>query len=66
MRFVVPDSPVGVRLRFGARVADRVPSVDQIGIEAEAARVFITWRIPFRYVVREREERMCELIEGVY
>jgi hypothetical protein len=63
--FVVPEPPVGVRLGFGERVVDRAPSVDQIGVEVESARVFVTWRFPFRYVVREREERMCHLIEGV-
>lgn len=65
IRFVVPQPPVGVRLQFGERVVERMPFVDQIGIEAEAARVFVTWRFPFRFVVREREARMCQLFEGV-
>lgn len=64
VRFAVPKSPVGVRLQFGEREVERVPSVDQVGIEVEANRVFVTWRYPFRYVVREREERMCQLFEG--
>lgn len=65
MRFMVPPPPLGVRLSFGERVVERSLAVDQIGVEVEAARVFVTWRFPFRYVVREREERMCELVERV-
>ncbi len=60
--FVVPQPPALVRLRFGDRVVERALAVDQIGIEVDAGRVFITWRFPFKYVVRERENRMCELV----
>lgn len=65
LRFVVPAPPASVRLSFGERVVERPLAVDQVGVEVDAARVFVTWRFPFRYVVREREERMCELVEGV-
>jgi hypothetical protein len=66
LRFAVPKPPVGVRLRFGERIVERAPYVDQIGVEVEAARMFATWRFPFRYVVREREKRMCQLVEGSF
>jgi len=66
VRFVVPAPPASVRLGFGERVVERALAVDQVGVEVEAARVFVTWRFPFRYVVREREERMCQLVEGVH
>lgn len=62
LRFVVPAPPAGVRLGFGKRVVERALAVDQVGVEVDAARVFVTWRFPFRYVVREREERMCQLV----
>jgi hypothetical protein len=65
VRFMIPAAPAYVRLGFGERVVERALAVDQIGVEVEAARVFVTWRFPFRYVVREREERMCELVERV-
>ncbi len=64
IRFAVPDPPARVLLAFGKRLVRMPLTVDQIGVEVDAARVFITWRVPFRYVVREREERMCQLIEG--
>lgn len=64
VRFVVPSPPVNIQLGFGDRVVERQPNVDQVGIEVEEARVFITWRFPFRYVVREREVRTCRLAEG--
>ena len=66
VRFVVPAPPASVQLGFGERVVERALTVDQIGVEVDAVRVFITWRFPFRYVVREREERMCRLVEGVH
>lgn len=64
VRFVVPPPPAYVRLSFGERVVERALAVDQIGVEVDAARLFVTWRFPFKYVVREREERMCELVEA--
>lgn len=62
LRFVVPAPPARVRLGFGERVVERALAVDQVGVEVDAARVFVTWRFPFRYVVREREARMCQLV----
>lgn len=63
LHFTVPSPPASVRLTLGDRVIERPLAVDQVGVEVDAARVFITWRFPFRYVVREREERLCELVE---
>jgi len=60
--FVVPGPPAYLRLHFGERVFERALAVDQVGVEVDAGRVFVTWRFPFKYVVREREERMCELV----
>lgn len=63
--FVIPNPPGHIRLHFGERVVDRALGVDQVGVEVDAGRVFITWRFPFRYVVREREQRMCEFVTRV-
>ena len=62
VEFDVPAAPVQVRLRFGQRDALRVPLIDQIGVEVDLGRVFITWRFPFRYTVRARERRECHLL----
>ena len=64
MRFSLPEPPAGVGLMFGDRVVERQLAVDQVGVEVDERRVFVTWRYPFKYVVREREKRMCQLIEG--
>jgi hypothetical protein len=62
LELVLPPVPAIVRLRFGDTVAERVPYVDQIGVEVDARRAFITYRFPFRYVVRPRELRQATLL----
>ncbi len=37
--------------------------IDQLGIEADVRRVFITWRYPFRYVLLPLQKRSCVLVE---
>ncbi len=58
----VPPPPAWVRLVFGNRIEDRWPSIDQLGIEVDASRLFVTYRFPYRYTVRAREQRECHLI----
>lgn len=61
LRFSIPNSPPIVRLRFGAEVDERPLGIDQVGIETDAARVFIGYRFLFRYRVVPRQLRSCEL-----
>jgi hypothetical protein len=63
VRFRLPEIPFVLRLRFGAGAYELPFSMDQIGIEVDEERVFIAYRSPFRYVIRELEERQCELME---
>ncbi|HVZ86849.1 MAG TPA: DUF2169 domain-containing protein [Polyangia bacterium] len=59
--FVVPEVPVVFRLTLGTQATVRTPQIDQIGIEADKQRVFITYRYPFRYVLYARQRRTAEL-----
>ncbi len=61
IEFAVPDTDLWTRLRFGEEVAERRLAIDQIGIEADKGRAFVTYRYPFRYVLYPLQERSCEL-----
>jgi hypothetical protein len=63
LELVLPPAPASVRLRFGDTVAERIPFIDQIGVEVDVQRAFITYRFPFRYVVRPRELREATLTQ---
>jgi hypothetical protein len=59
--FAVPDLPLTARLQFGDEVIERPLAIDQLGIEAEKQRIFVTYRYPFRYVMYRRQQRSCGL-----
>ena len=61
LSFTLPESPFGIELTFGSKMAERLPTIEQIGIEVEERRVFLTWRFPFRYTVRPREFRQATI-----
>jgi hypothetical protein len=61
LELILPEPPVVVKLRFGEKVAERIPYIEQVGVEVDIARVFVTYRFPFRYVVKERELREATL-----
>ncbi len=61
--FQLPESSPRVRLVFGTEIVDRTLAIDQIGIEADARRVFVSYRYPFRYVIHPLQRRTCELFE---
>lgn len=60
--FLVPESPMAVRVRVGAERDERVPGIDQIGIEPDKNRVFIAYRFPFRYRMKPLDPRSCALV----
>jgi hypothetical protein len=62
LELALPAPPFGVRLEFGSKVAERVPSIEQVGIEVEERRAFVTYRFPFRYTVRPRELRQATIV----
>ena len=63
--FAIPATPVRVLLRLGDRLIERVPAIDEVGIDVGRAQVFIGYRYPFRYVVHPFEERTCTLAPAV-
>lgn len=58
---VIPPSPFRTTLSFGSSTLDRVPAIDQIGVQVEKRRVFISYRYPFRYFINRHEPRACRL-----
>jgi hypothetical protein len=64
LSFAVPDLPLAARVRFGDRVIQRPLAVDQLGIEADTQRIFVTYRYRFRYVMHPRQIRSCCLVLG--
>jgi hypothetical protein len=61
IEFAVPDTDLWTRLRFDDEVIERRLAIDQLGIEPDKGRAFITYRHPFRYVLYPLQRRSCEL-----
>lgn len=59
--FRMPDPPLVVDLQIGNHHIRRSLQIDQIGIESDNARVFITYRFPFRYHIARMQPRFCAL-----
>jgi len=62
LAFQVPDLRLMVRLGFGEEIIERPLAIDQLGIESELDRCFITYRYPFRYVMHPLQKRWCQLL----
>jgi hypothetical protein len=60
--FRLPRAGVKVGLRFGAEEIERVPYVDQVGIEPDSGRIWVGWRFPFRYRLVPLQLRECFLL----
>ena len=61
LAFTLPDSGLRVRVQIGDDAGERIPTIDQIGVEPDARRVFITYRFPFRYRYTPHQRRCCTL-----
>ncbi|HEY8377052.1 MAG TPA: DUF2169 domain-containing protein [Nannocystis sp.] len=61
--FHLPETDLRVRLAFGDETAEKTPAIDQIGVEPDLLRVFISYRYPFRYVLNPHQRRSCELVQ---
>jgi hypothetical protein len=60
--FTVPELPLVTRIGFDQEVFARSLAVDQVGIDSDEDRVFVTYRYPFRYPMHALQKRSCELI----
>lgn len=61
LTFEVPPTRLMVRLKFDKEIIERKPAIDQLGIEVDQRRVFITYRYPFRYIMYPLQKRSCEV-----
>ncbi|HEY8377921.1 MAG TPA: DUF2169 domain-containing protein [Nannocystis sp.] len=59
LAFTLPVSDIRVRIEVGDDIGERTPAIDQIGVEADHRRVFITYRYCFAYWMRPQERRSC-------
>jgi hypothetical protein len=62
LQFALPPIPVTFRVTFDTTAFSEQPAIDQVGIESDKRRVFITYRHPFRYVLHARQRRQAELL----
>lgn len=60
--FHLPEAPVRARLRFGDDIRVRPLAIEQIGVEPDLMRVFLSFRYPFRYTLEPLQPRGCELV----
>ena len=61
LSFRIPCALPVARLRFGSSTTERRMPIDQIGVEVEQGRIFVSYRYPFRYVVRPHQKRILEV-----
>lgn len=64
LRLVLPPLPLMIDLSIGRTRLERTLAIDQIGVELDQGRAFITYRYPFRYTLVPRELRSCALRMG--
>jgi hypothetical protein len=60
--FEIPPADVRMRLQLGDKIHEVIPPVDQVGVEVDRSRVFVTYRHAFRYKVVLYVKRRCELL----
>ena len=59
--FEIPAAEVSVHVEFGDRSRTIPLPVEQVGIEADSERVFVSYRLAFQYKVVPYEKRSCAL-----
>ena len=60
--FAIPPSRLSVHLTLGDRSVERALTIEEVGINLQAAQVFIGYRYPFRYHVVPHQRRACALV----
>ncbi len=61
IEFAIPPADVSVHLEFGDVSKTVALPLDQVGVEVDAERVFVTYRLAFQYRVVPLEKRSCAL-----
>ena len=57
----VPALQPVVTLTFGTTATEQPLAIDQVGLELNRARMFVSYRYPFRYWFVPKQHRSCEL-----
>lgn len=60
--FHLPPSGLRARIGLDPDVYEIDPPIDQIGVEPDKLRVFVSYRYPFRYVFHPLQKRWAELV----
>lgn len=61
LTFALPASHLAVELTLGEKSVTRTPTIEEIGIDVAASRVFLGYRYPFRYHFVAHQRRVCRL-----
>lgn len=59
--FSIPDSRLICEVKVGEKHAEKELVIDQVGIIPEKRQLFLTYRYPFSYTMRPRENRSISL-----
>lgn len=59
LEFALPVAPLSATTRVGAVEYEDPMRIDQVGVEVDDLRLFVTYRYTFTYVVRKGDERRC-------
>jgi hypothetical protein len=59
--FRIPKLPLLADIQIGETRVERLLAIEQIGVEPDLGRVFITYRFPFRYKIVRMQPRACVL-----
>jgi hypothetical protein len=63
LELTVPELSFVARLRFGDDVHDEPLEIDQLGIEVDEARMFVSYRYAFRYTMTPGRPRSCTVTQ---
>ncbi|AKT41267.1 DUF2169 family type VI secretion system accessory protein [Chondromyces crocatus] len=61
LSFRIPPTLLRVYLAFGEKLVERTPSIEAVGIDVPARKVFLGYRYPFRYVFVPHQRRVVTL-----
>jgi hypothetical protein len=59
--FVVPAPHLVVQIRLGEKLVERVPMIEEVGVDVDERQVFLGYRYPFRYTFEPEQIRTCTL-----
>lgn len=63
LELTVPTLELVARLRLGNDVHDELLEIDQLGLEVDEGRLFVSYRYAFRYVMTPGRSRSCTVTQ---